>query len=150
MSVTDIILCVPSTWHARAQKGAAGLQASQIHHHLANRELGHLLARSNLTHPEVSLAVYPGSFCLLVWSFLLHYLFYCNVLQGILVIYCKQFFFCKPIFWPQLGLYSVPLKPLYSFYNLSKCISMFVWYISSLLMLLSCISCYNDPISNNV
>jgi hypothetical protein len=34
------------------------------HHHVAIKELSHLLARSALTHPEVSSVVFPGSFCL--------------------------------------------------------------------------------------
>jgi hypothetical protein len=35
------------------------------HHHVAIKELGHLLTRSGLTHPEVSSVVFLGSFCLL-------------------------------------------------------------------------------------
>jgi hypothetical protein len=41
------------------------------HHHLANMELGCLLTHSSLTYLEVSLMVFPGTFCLLVCSFLL-------------------------------------------------------------------------------
>ena len=61
---------------------------SIIHHHLANMELGHLLTRFVLTHPEVSSVVTPCSFC---------FLFY--------VIFCEAFclhvansFFCIPLF----------------------------------------------------
>jgi hypothetical protein len=35
------------------------------HHHVAIKELGHLLTRSGLTHPEVSSVGFLGSFCLL-------------------------------------------------------------------------------------
>ena len=41
------------------------------HHHLPNMQLGHLLTHSALTRLQVSLIVSPGSFCLLVCSFLL-------------------------------------------------------------------------------
>jgi hypothetical protein len=42
------------------------------HHdyHLANMQFCHLLIRSSLTRPEVSLMVFPGFFYLLVCSFL--------------------------------------------------------------------------------
>jgi len=40
------------------------------HHHVANMELGNLLARSGLTRLEISLVVSPGFFCLSVCSFL--------------------------------------------------------------------------------
>jgi hypothetical protein len=40
------------------------------HHHVPIKELGHVLARSGLTHPEVSSAVFFGSFCLLECSIL--------------------------------------------------------------------------------
>jgi hypothetical protein len=33
------------------------------HHHVAIKELGHLLTRSGLTHPEVSSMVFLASFC---------------------------------------------------------------------------------------
>jgi hypothetical protein len=71
--------------------GAARLQVSQIHH-LANRDLGHLLTRSALTHPEVLLTVCPGPFCFFWCMCFLYYLFYCNGLRGILFIHCKQIF----------------------------------------------------------
>ena len=32
-------------------------------HHQSSKELGHLLTRSGLTHPEVSLTVYHDFFC---------------------------------------------------------------------------------------
>jgi hypothetical protein len=41
------------------------------HHHPAAMELGHLLIRFGLTHPEVSSLVSPGSLCLLFCDFLL-------------------------------------------------------------------------------
>jgi hypothetical protein len=39
------------------------------HHHIAMKELGHLLTHSGLTHPEVSSLAFLGSFCLLGRSF---------------------------------------------------------------------------------
>jgi len=33
------------------------------HHHQSSMELGHLLTRSGLTHPQVSLTVYHDFFC---------------------------------------------------------------------------------------
>jgi hypothetical protein len=39
------------------------------YHHVAIKELGHLLNRASLTHPEVSSVVFLGSFCLLASSF---------------------------------------------------------------------------------
>jgi len=33
------------------------------HHHQSFMQLGHLLTRSGLTHPEVSLTVYHAFFC---------------------------------------------------------------------------------------
>jgi hypothetical protein len=41
----------------------------QHHHHVAIKELGPLLTRSCLTHPEVSSVVFLGSFCLLGCGF---------------------------------------------------------------------------------
>ena len=41
------------------------------HHHVAIMELGHFLFRTCLKHPEVSVIVSSGSFCLLVCSFIL-------------------------------------------------------------------------------
>jgi len=48
----------------------------QQHHHIAIMELGHLLTHSSLTHPEVSLVVSPGFFCLLGC------IFYCPEYMG--------------------------------------------------------------------
>jgi hypothetical protein len=58
------------------------------YHHLAIMDLGHLLIRSGLTHPEVSLTLYPGSFCILVCGF---FIILVNLLHGILFTCCIQF-----------------------------------------------------------
>jgi hypothetical protein len=42
------------------------------HHDVAIKELGHLLIRSGLRHPEVSSVVFLGSFCLLWCSFFIN------------------------------------------------------------------------------
>jgi hypothetical protein len=52
---------------------------------LANLEMGRLLTRSSLSHPEVSLTVSPCFFSLLVCSFLVF-----SLLQGILFARCNQ------------------------------------------------------------
>jgi len=39
------------------------------YHYVSIKELGHLLTRSGLTHPEVSSMVFLGSFCLLGCNF---------------------------------------------------------------------------------
>jgi hypothetical protein len=43
------------------------------HHHVAIKDLGHLLSHSGLTHPGVYSMVSLGSFCLLVCSFFYQY-----------------------------------------------------------------------------
>ena len=74
------------------------------HHHLANMQFCHLLTRSGLTGPQVSLTVSPGIFRLSVFSF------FCipdNLLDSVLLTCCNLFFFHIPISCPQLGLYLV-------------------------------------------
>ena len=79
--------------------------------------LGHLLTRSRLTYPEVSSAVFPGSFYLLVCSFLLH----CAICYEAFYLHTVSTFSGSPVFCPKLGLYLLPLQSLYLFYDLSKC-----------------------------
>jgi len=50
------------------------------HHHLAVIELDQLLTPSGFTHLEVSSAVFPDSFCILVCSF---FIIFGNLLRGI-------------------------------------------------------------------
>ena len=58
-------------------------------------ELGHLLTRSGLAHPEVSSMVFPGSSCLLVAVFFIilynlrHYI-YMLYLISLVVLYFVQ------------------------------------------------------------
>ena len=72
--------------------------------------------------------IFRSLFNCLPWFLLLFWcvVFYCII--HFIVTYYEAFclyiasnFFCRPVFCPQLGLYSVLLKSLYSFYNLSKC-----------------------------
>ena len=65
------------------------------HYHLANKKLGHLLTRSGLTHPEVSLMIFPGSFCILVCSILLSSVIYYEAC----CLYVAAGFFCIPLFF---------------------------------------------------
>jgi len=51
-------------------------------------QLGPLLTRSGLTHPEASSVVSPGSFCLLDMQFSI---ILGNLLSGILCTCCNQF-----------------------------------------------------------
>ena len=100
------------------------------HHHLANIELGCLLTRSTLTYLEVSLMVFPGTFCLLVCSFLLSLV----ICLETFYLYVVVNFFSSPVFCTELGLYLVPLQTL-CLYNLCKCVLLFFTYVSSLLLL---------------
>jgi hypothetical protein len=83
------------------------------HHHVAIKELGHLLTSSGLTHPEVFLMVFLGSFCLLECSFLLIWVI-SYVAFGLHVV---SSFSCSPVFCLKLGLYLIPLQSLYLFYE---------------------------------
>jgi hypothetical protein len=51
------------------------------HHHVAVKELGRMLARSCLSHPEVSSVVFLGSFCLLGFSFYIRPSYSCETYQ---------------------------------------------------------------------
>jgi hypothetical protein len=58
------------------------------HHHVAIKELDHLLTSPGLTHPEVSSVVFLGSFCLLGCS---SFISLGNLLRGIRFICCIHF-----------------------------------------------------------
>jgi hypothetical protein len=64
------------------------------HHHSAIKELGHLLTRSGLTHPEVSSIVSLGSFCLLGYSFLS----ICVISYMVFNLHVVSIFSCNPVF----------------------------------------------------
>jgi len=66
-------------------------------------ELGLLLTRSHLTHPQVSSMVSPSSFYLLVCRFILLSAICCEALW----LYDASIFFCIPLFCPKLGSYIV-------------------------------------------
>ena len=94
---------------------------SHHHHHVSVMELGHLLARSGLTYPEVSSKICHDSFCQSVNSVSLPW-----------IIYCEAFFLhgvstssCIPIICAKFVLFLTPLKFVYLFCNLSKCILLF-------------------------
>ena len=93
---------------------------------------GHLLTRSGLTRLKVSLMVSPGSFCLLVCSFLIlsSVIYY----WGILFVCCNQFLL-YPCILSKTGVILV-IFAISLFYNLSKFILLVLSYISSLLLLL--------------
>jgi hypothetical protein len=58
-------------------------------------ELGHLLTRSSLTHPEVSSLVVPGSFCLLVCRILLSR----AIRYEAIFLHVVSNFSCSPVFF---------------------------------------------------
>jgi hypothetical protein len=64
------------------------------HHHVANKELGHLLTRSGLTHPEISSVVFLDSFCPLGCSFVSIWVI-CYVAFDLYVV---SIFSCSPVF----------------------------------------------------
>jgi len=99
--------------------------------HKANLQLGHLLTRSGLTLPEVSVTISPGSICLLVWSILLS----SAICHKPFCLHVATNSFCIPVFCPKLRFYLVPLQSVCLFYDLSKCILLLISYISSLLLL---------------
>jgi len=108
-------------------------QSAQNHNHchrLADVQLGHLLIHSGLT----SRSIFNGLPFFLM-SFGLYLIIIHNLLRGILFICCNHFLLYT-VFCPELGLYSVHLQFLCLFYNLYKCILLFLSHISSLLLLL--------------
>jgi hypothetical protein len=65
--------------------------------------LGHLLTRFGLIHPEVSLKVFPGFFCLFVCRFLVFSFIYYEAFR----LYVATNFFCITEFCPKLWQYLV-------------------------------------------
>ena len=101
------------------------------HHHLVNMQLEHLLISSGLTLLQVSLMVSPGSFCLLVCSFLL----FSAICYEAFCLYVANNVFCVPVFCPKLGFCLVLLQSLCLCCNPSEFILLFVSCISYLLLL---------------
>ena len=58
------------------------------HHHQAKAQLGHLVTRSGLTLPDVSVTISPGPVCLLVCS---SFIILSNLLQCVLFTGCNRF-----------------------------------------------------------
>ena len=101
------------------------------HHHISVMELGHLLTRSGLTHPEVSSKVCHDSFCQLENSVSLLWVIYYEAFY----LHVVSSFSCIPVICPKFVLFLIPLQFVYLFCNLSKCILLLFSYISSLLLL---------------
>ena len=78
--------------------------------------LGHLFTCSGLIHSVVSSVVSPGSFCLLVCSFLLSSI----ICHKAFCLHAVSSFSCSPAFCPKLWLYLISLQYLYLFYNLAS------------------------------
>ena len=101
---------------------------------VANMQLGHFLARSSLTHPEVSLMVPSASFCLLVCSCLLSSVIYYQAF----CLHVATSLFCIPVFSPKLGLYLFPLP------SQPKCIS------PTAVFLIHCVSALNSTVNGKI
>ena len=110
------------------------------HLHLANLDLGHLLTHSCLSHPDVSVMVFPGSFCCPFASSFLLSLVIC---YEAFCLYAASSFFCNPVFCPKLGLYLIPLQFIHFIIcpRASCCFSLTV--LCSCYS--SCVSCFNSP-----
>ena len=87
------------------------------HHHIPFIQLGHLLTRSGLTYPEVSLKVYHDSFCQLDSSVSLTWVIYFEAFY----LHVVSSFSCIPVICPKLVLFLTPLQFVHLFCNLSKC-----------------------------
>jgi len=103
-------------------------------------ELAHLLTRSGLTCREVSSKDCHDSFCQLGNSVLLPWVIYCEAFS----LHVVSSSSCIPVICPELVLFLIPLKFVYLFCNLPKYILLFFSYISSLLLLLFCVSSLRD------
>ena len=105
--------------------GTRWLIKGDHHHHHHNSisvmELGHLLTRSGLTHPEVSSKVYHDSFCQLASSVSLPWVIYFEAFY----LYVVSSFTCIPVNCPKLVLFLAPLQFVHLFCNLSKSILLF-------------------------
>ena len=82
------------------------------------KELGHLLTRSGLTHPEVSSKIYHDSFCQLGNSASLPWAMYFEAFY----LHVVSSFSCIPVICPKLALCLTPLQFVHLFCNLYKCI----------------------------
>jgi hypothetical protein len=86
------------------------------HHQISVMELGHLLARSGLTCPEVSSKVCLSSFCQSGSSASLPWVIY-----EAFCLHAVSSFSCIPAICPKLELFLTHLQFLYLFCNLFIC-----------------------------
>jgi hypothetical protein len=115
------------------------------HQHLANKDLGHMLTYSGLTHLGVSLTVSHGFFCL--WSV-------CCLLSSVIYhetfcLYVANIFFCMPVFIQNLGYIYFSWNFCACFLicsSLPRCFS----HIFHLCCYSFCISCLNGKIFTTV
>jgi hypothetical protein len=76
------------------------------HHLLPNMVLDHMLTCSGLKHPELSLMISLGSYCLLVCSFLV----FSVIFYGAFSLYIVTNFVFITVFCPKLGLCLVRVQ----------------------------------------
>ena len=86
------------------------------HHHLSVMELGHLLARSGLTYPEVSSKVCHDSFCQLGNSVSLSWVIY----YGAFYLHVVSSFSYIPVICLKLVLFLIPLQFVHLFFNFTR------------------------------
>ena len=98
-------------------------------------ELGHLLTRSGLTHPEVSSKVYHDSFCQLDSSVSLPWVIYFEAFY----LHVVSSFSCIPVICPKLVLFLTPLQFVHLFCNLSQVYPavLLMYFISAAVILLA-------------
>jgi len=126
----------PIQWVSRAlprKQRSKDVDAAPCHHHhnISVMELGHLLNRSGLTHPEVSSKFYHDSFCHLESCVSLPWVIYFEAFY----LHVVSSFSCIPVICPKLMSFLTPLQFVHLFCNLSKCILLFFSCISSVLLL---------------
>ena len=97
-------------------------------------ELGHLLTRSGLTHPEVSSNVYHDTFCQLDSNVALPWVIYFEASY----LHVVSSFPCIPVICPKLLLFLNPLQFVHLFCNLSQVYPavLLMYFISAAVILL--------------
>ena len=108
-----------------------GLGFCNHHHHVSVMELGHLLTRSGIAYPEVSLKVCHDSFCQLGNSVSLPWVMY----YGAFCLHVVSSFSYFPVICLKFELFLIPLQFVHLFCNQSKCTLLFFSCISYLLLL---------------
>ena len=98
-------------------------------------ELGHLLTRSGLTHPEVSSKICHNSFCQLGNSVSLPWVIYYKAFY----LHVVSSFSCIPVICSKLVLFLIPLQFVYLFCNLSQMYPavLLMYFISAAVILLA-------------